>query len=80
MKANLLRLQSEWETFQSTHARDAVYQYLTAVFELVAWWAEEGRAVGRARITVRRNYATPLRVGHPARIHATGVGELKLFP
>ena len=39
MKANLLRLQSEWETFQSTHARDAVYQYLTAVFELVAWWA-----------------------------------------
>ena len=31
-----------------THARDAVYQYLTAVFELVAWWAQEGRAVGRA--------------------------------
>ena len=48
MKANLLRLQSEWETFQSTHARDAVYQYLTAVFELVSWWAQEGRAVNRA--------------------------------
>ncbi len=48
MKANLLRLQNEWETFQSTNARDAVYQYLTAVFELVAWWAQEGRAVDRA--------------------------------
>ena len=48
MKANLLRLQNEWETFQSTNARDAVYQYLTAVFELVSWWAQEGRAVDRA--------------------------------
>jgi hypothetical protein len=26
MKANLLRLQNQWETFQSTNARDAVYQ------------------------------------------------------
>ena len=48
MKANLLRLQNEWETFQATNARDAVYQYLTAVFELVSWWAQEGRAVDRA--------------------------------
>ncbi len=48
MKANLLRLQNEWETYQSTNARDAVYQYLTAVFELVSWWAQEGRAVDRA--------------------------------
>ena len=28
--------------------RDAVYQYLTAVFDLVSWWAQEGRAVDRA--------------------------------
>ena len=48
MKANLLRLQNEWETFQSTNARDAVYQYLTAVFDLVSWWSQEGRAVDRA--------------------------------
>ena len=48
MKANLLRLQNEWETYQATRDRDAVYQYLTAVFELVAWWAQEGRAVDRA--------------------------------
>ena len=59
MKANLLRLQSEWETFQSTHAPDAVYQYLTAVFELVSWWAKEGRAVGRAHRALHlRGYST----------------------
>ena len=48
MKANLLRLQSEWETFQSTHARDAVYGYLSVVFETVVAWTLEGRAVNRA--------------------------------
>ena len=62
MKANLLRLQSEWETFQSTHARDAVYQYLTAVFELVSWWAQEGRAVDRAhRSRIEDGPSNPLK-------------------
>jgi hypothetical protein len=46
MKANLLRLQNEWETFQSTNARDAVYQYRG--FRTRLWWAQEGRAVDRA--------------------------------
>jgi hypothetical protein len=49
LKANLLRLQNEWETVQASHDRDAVYQYLSAVFETVAWWAEEGRAIDRVR-------------------------------
>ncbi len=48
MRANLLRLQDEWETFQSTHARDAIYQYLAAVFETVMAWAKEGKALRRA--------------------------------
>ena len=42
MKASLLRLQNEWEAVQASRGRDAIYQYLTAVFELVAWWAQEG--------------------------------------
>jgi len=49
MKASLDRLQNEWETVQASRDRDAIYQYLTAVFELVSWWAQEGRAVDRAR-------------------------------
>src|SRR5271169_4655262 len=55
MKASLLRLQNEWETVQASHDRDAVYGYLTAVFKLVSWWAQEGRAVDRA------HWALPLR-------------------
>ncbi len=48
-------LQNEWETVQASRDRDAIYQYLTAVFELVMWWAMEGKAVKRA------NRALPLR-------------------
>jgi hypothetical protein len=38
LKVNLERLEREWEEFQSSRDRDAVYRYLTAVFELVSWW------------------------------------------
>jgi hypothetical protein len=48
LKANLLRLQNEWETVQAIRDRDAIYQYLSAVFELVTWWDREDRAVKRA--------------------------------
>jgi len=33
---------------QARHSRDAIYGYLTAVFELVEWWDQEGKAVKRA--------------------------------
>ena len=48
MKANLLRLQNEWEAVQASHSRNAIYGYLAAVFELITWWAHEGSAVKRA--------------------------------
>jgi hypothetical protein len=38
-----------WEGCQSSRARHAIYNYLTAVFDLVMWWAAENRAVSRAR-------------------------------
>jgi hypothetical protein len=44
LRANLDRLQDEWEKYQAIRDRDAVYDYLTTVFELVALWAHEGRA------------------------------------
>jgi hypothetical protein len=34
--------------FQASRDRNAIYQYLTAVFELVLWWAKEDKAVERA--------------------------------
>ena len=48
MKANLLRLRNEWETLQASRDRDAIYQYLNSIFQLVSWWAKEGKAVKRA--------------------------------
>jgi hypothetical protein len=49
MQATLLRLQNEWATVQASHDRDALYRYLASVFELVAWWDQERKAVNRAR-------------------------------
>jgi hypothetical protein len=48
LQASLLRLQNEWATVQASRDRDAVYRYLTAVFEVVEWWAKEGKAIKRA--------------------------------
>jgi hypothetical protein len=48
LQANLVRLQNEWATVQASHHRDAIYQYLAAVFEVVEWWAKENKAVKRA--------------------------------
>ena len=49
LKANLGRLEREWELCQSTRDRNAIYEYLTAVFELVTVWVHEGTAVDYAR-------------------------------
>jgi hypothetical protein len=48
LQATLLRLQNEWETVQASRDRDAIYQYLAAVFEVVEWWDQEVKAVSRA--------------------------------
>jgi hypothetical protein len=48
LKANLLRLQNEWEKVQASRDRGAIYGYLSAIFELVEWWDQEGEAVNRA--------------------------------
>jgi hypothetical protein len=63
LRASLLRLEGEWEMVQASHDRDAVYGYLTAVFELVWWWAMEGKAVNRAHraLHLRGHYS----VGEP---------------
>jgi hypothetical protein len=53
LKANLSRLEDEWETYQTTRARDGIYQYLAAVFELVMWWKHEQKAMEYARRALR---------------------------
>jgi hypothetical protein len=53
LKQDLLRLRNAWRDFQESRDRDAVYGYLSTVFDLVAWWTAEGRALDRARWALR---------------------------
>jgi hypothetical protein len=53
LRQDLLRVRLAWEGCQSSRARHAIYNYLTAVFDLVMWWAAENRAVSRARWTLK---------------------------
>ena len=48
LQANLLRLRNEWETVQASRDRNAIYQYLGAVFELVSWWEHDQREIKHA--------------------------------
>jgi hypothetical protein len=48
LRQDLLRVRNAWDECQASRDRNAIYGYLTAVFDLVMWWAAEGRAVNRA--------------------------------
>jgi len=59
LKQDLLRVQIAWDESQARRERDAIYTYLTAVFDLVAWWMAEGRALERAQKALRLRHLTP---------------------
>ena len=53
LRQDLTRVRIAWDECQSSRDRGAIYGYLTAVFDLVMWWAAEDRAITRARWTLR---------------------------
>ncbi|MFL6304919.1 MAG: hypothetical protein ACJ72H_15415 [Candidatus Sulfotelmatobacter sp.] len=53
LRYDLRRLEVAWEDCQASRQRDAIYGYLASVFDLVAWWATERRALERARQALR---------------------------
>jgi hypothetical protein len=53
LRRDLERLRNTWDECQSDRSRDAIYSYLSAVFNLVAWWSAEDRAIERARKALR---------------------------
>ena len=61
LKANLSRLEDEFETYQATRDRDGIYQYLAAVLELVIWWKHEHKAQEYARraLSMQRRQLVP---------------------
>jgi hypothetical protein len=59
LKQDLLRVQNAWNESQARRERDAIYTYLTAVFELVAWWMAENCALERAQKALRLRHINP---------------------
>jgi hypothetical protein len=59
LKQDLMRVQNAWDESQARRERDAIYTYLTAVFELVAWWMAENRALERAQKALRLRMIMP---------------------
>jgi hypothetical protein len=53
LKQDLLRLRNAWDECQASRARNSIYLYLSALFNLIAWWTTEGRALDRARWALR---------------------------
>jgi hypothetical protein len=53
LREDLRRVRSAWDECQAKRDRDAIYGYLSAVFDLVMWWKAEGRAVSRARLALQ---------------------------
>lgn len=48
LNQDLKRLRRVWDKVQRNRARDAIYDFLTSVFELVEWWIAEGQELQRA--------------------------------
>jgi hypothetical protein len=49
LRQDLRRVRNAWEECQASRDRNAIYGYLSAVFDLVMWWKAEDRAISRAR-------------------------------
>ena len=65
LRQDLLRVRNAWEDSQASRERDAIYSYLTAVFNLVAWWAAEKRALERAHKALRLRHINPFENEEP---------------
>jgi hypothetical protein len=53
MRQDLERLRAIWEDCRASRNRDAIYAYLNAVYDLVAWWTADGHEIDRVRGALR---------------------------
>jgi hypothetical protein len=53
LRQDLDRVRNAWEDVQSSRDRNAIYGYLSAVYDLVAWWTADGRETERSRRALR---------------------------
>jgi hypothetical protein len=60
LNEDIKRLREVWKEVQASRDRDAIYAYLRAVYEVVAWWTAERRVIGRARRALKTNGLFPV--------------------
>jgi hypothetical protein len=65
LRQDLGRLRNAWHECQASRDRDAVYGYLSAVFNLVTWWTADGRALDRVRWALRSQNQDPSSCNEP---------------
>jgi hypothetical protein len=53
LRQDLERVRSVWDDCQGSRDRNAIYGYLKAVYDLVAWWTAEGQETQRSRRALR---------------------------
>jgi hypothetical protein len=53
LRQDLERVRDAWADCQANRDRNAIYAYLTAVYDLVAWWTAVGRETDRGRRALR---------------------------
>lgn len=76
LEATLNRLEEEFESYRATRDRDAVFRYLSAVFEAVQCWDQEAKTADYAREALRlRNYRTRTEMGPFAAVIVCSAGR-----
>src|ERR1700730_7634277 len=65
LREDLLRVRNAWEERQASRQRDAIYGYLSSVFDLVAWWSAEKCALDRAHKALRLRHINPFEHEEP---------------
>jgi hypothetical protein len=80
LNEDIKRLHAIWrDKVQQNRERDAVYIYLTAVYEVVSWWNVDGRAVERARRALKITGAFPVEEPEPfAAVIAASISPRRL--
>jgi hypothetical protein len=53
LRQDLERVRNAWDDCQASRDRNAIYGYLTSVYDLVVWWAAEGQETDRSRRALR---------------------------
>ena len=65
LKQDLNRIRSAWEECQASRDRDAIYDYLGAVFNLIDWWKVDNDALTRSHRALRVHNPLPFEQENP---------------